>query len=188
MIYDYEGRILKYINEIIPAIKELTYAKEPELFGSMVQVTKLPAFLYYRQVSDWSYPFKYDVPSKAFDYANFVVVPQTYIGRIYVATMQQAFFVAHLIRFAWHKNPYVKIPYNGEDLRVSLRLLYIKVDEDRQVNDKKGPLRYVEFSWSSQLFMDSLTLANGLVEELRIFVDTEGVNVMSNDKLIKIIK
>lgn len=187
MIYEYEACILNYMHELEPLLKEATYAKERDFFNTFAQVTKYPAFLYYREPTKWEVPFTHKFLSAENKQASFVPFYQTYIGRVYFENQGQIMDFASTLRFHWNVNSYLKVPWNDTTLKVGLRLLYIKIDEDRNGVDKKGAQRFVEFSWQSRLFMDDISTSN-LVEEVRIFVTENGTKVLGDNNLIAIIK
>lgn len=155
MIYEYEAAVLQYVNRIIPSIQLMTYAKQQDMFNAMSQVTRFPAFFYYRQPVNWDFNKVYKVADLQYQ-KQFVPFEQTYVGRILLENQQEVFSKADDLRFGWHDNPYLWLNWpNAEaELSVALRLLYIKVDEDRAPDDKKGAQRYIEFSWKSQLFQE----------------------------------
>lgn len=195
MIYFYEAAILRYINSIIPEIRMMIYSKQSDLFTAMNKVTVFPAFFYYRVPVDWSHMKEYYV-QQGDTAGNYVPFEQTYIGQIQVENQKDAILVAEKLRFAMAKKPYLFLKYPTPDysLRVALRFLYIKIDELRSSDDTKGALRYVEFSWKSQLFMEqyfgtSQEFPYSLVEQVKIFLseDNSTVNVQLNDDLIKVI-
>lgn len=191
MIYEYEACVLKHINKAVPAIKMATYAKEPDMFGALAQVKEVPSLLYFRDVMDWNFPYTYtflDIAERK--YASFNKFSQNYVGRIYVVSNKDAFSIASKIRFYWNENSYIDVPWNKEFIRVALRLLYIKVDQDRSVKDPKGPNYFVEFGWSSQLFMDNIDKdqVDAIVDEINIYLDNGAVKVMSDSNLITVVK
>lgn len=189
MIYTYEAAVLKHINQVSPDIKLATYAKEQDMFNSLAQVIKVPALLFYRQSTDWSFAASFRVNDGSIS-GRFVPCTQTYIARIYVANAGDAISLANKIRFYIEDHPYVNMPYYCGDLDVALRLLYIKVDEDRNITDKKGPMRFVEFSWSSVLLLDDIDEQKwGLVEKVKIYLNEVGqVQIFSDDTLLKTIQ
>lgn len=161
MIYEYEAAILQFVNSVIPDIQLMTYAKQQDMFNAMSQVTRFPAFFYNRTPSNWNFNKVYKVT----DFTKkklFVPMEQIYMGRILYENQEPCFEAANELRFAWHKSPYIDLRWNPDEtdgpndttLRVALRLLYIKVDEERAPDDKKGAQRFVEFSWKSQLFQE----------------------------------
>lgn len=194
MIYEYEARVLEHIRKAVPEIELATYAKEQDMLSSMSQVTKYPSFFYHRSEDPWSFPPTWQV-NKDGTYISFAPLPETYTGKIVLANVFDTMHVARVLRFFWIKNAYVQVPVKfGSDVdsvEVGLRLLYIKIGEERSIVDKKGPLRYVEFSWSSQLFIDDNDLdpiVYGLVEEVHLYHTDNGVGLFNANNLIKIIK
>lgn len=194
MIYFYEAAILKYVNALLPDIKVMIYSKQAELFNAMTSVTKFPAFFYYRESLNWDHMKEYYF--KEGDTAgNYVPFDQRYVGQILVESQKDAMIVANKLRFGFSNNPYLYLKYPTPDysLKVGLRFLYIKIDEIRPSDDKKGALRYVEFSWQSRLFMEqffdsSQKFPYSLVEQVKIFLGEQGeVNVQLDDDLIKVI-
>lgn len=186
MIYNYEASILKYVNELLPEIKTATYAKSEELFESMISIKKLPIFYYTRETTQWDFP-KIFTPLEGVNSVDFSKVDQVYTGRIYVTTQGDALELASKLRFKISKTPYVMVKTTVGNIRVSLRLLYIKIEEDRRGSDTKGPLRYVEFQWSSVLFMStSLDVNNVLVEKVKVYLNDEDAKLDENN-LIKIV-
>lgn len=188
MIYEYEAKVLQYINNVIPEIKEATYAKEFDLFLSMVKVIKFPAFYYVRESTQWNFPkiFKVLVDGK---YFRFKKIEQDYVGRIYVSSTKDTLRIANALAFNWDNDSYIEVPWLDDKITVALRLLYIKTEEERKPSDTKGSLKYVEFSWRSQIFLDDhdMGLEPTLVENVRIFMDEEGTKIVNNDNLIKVI-
>lgn len=192
MIYDYEANVLKYINQIVPSLRLMTYAKQQDMFNAMSQVTKFPAFFYYREPINWTFNKIYPV-SDGSSNVNFSPYEQTYVGRILLENQSNVFDLASNMRFAWHRNPYLNVawPTASDTVKVGLRLLYIKVDEDRAPDDKKGTQRYVEFSWKSQLFFyENTTLP--LAEQINIHLFTDDSytesQIYNGDNLIKTIR
>lgn len=195
MIYEYEASVLQFVNRIFPSIQLMTYAKQQDMFNAMSQVTKFPAFFYYRQPTNWDFNKVYKVVENT-DKNMFVPMEQTYVGRILLENQKTVFDSANELRFAWHRTPYIDLRWPSFEeesdvtLRVALRLLYIKVDEDRAPDDKKGAQRYVEFSWKSQLFQD-LSEFQQLTEQINIHlapnvIPTEA-QIYNGDFLIKTI-
>ena len=149
---------------------------------------KTPALLFYRQVTDWSFAASYRV-NDATSSGRYVPVNQAYIARIYFTQTSDVLAMASKLRFFLEDNPYVKVKYYCGPIEVALRLLYIKVDEDSNVSDKKGPIRYLEFSWNSQLFLDDVdTQKWGLVEKVKIYLNDVGQTILKDNKLIRIIQ
>lgn len=191
MIYEYEACVLRHINKAIPEIKLASYAKDPEMFGSMAKIKDTPALLLYREVTEWTFPYIYKFLDRAERrYARFSSFHQSYVGRIYVTKNSDAFEISNILRFYLNENAYINVPWLEESVRVGLRLLYIKVEQDRSVTDPKGPQHYVELSWSSQLFTDDVDRkqVSALVEDVHICVNNGSVNIMSGNKIIKTVK
>ncbi len=189
MIYRYEAEVLRFINSLIPKIVLATYAKEEEMFNAMSSITKFPAFFYSRQSTDWQFNRVISERIGADKY-SYVPFEQEYTGRILVENQSTAMKVANLLRFKWHDKPYLNIgwPTKEDKLSVGMRLLYIKIDEERYADDKKGAVRYVEFKWRSQLFQDRVSLDSAmLVESVQIHLNpsTDEVKIYNGDYLIK---
>lgn len=191
MIYDYEANILRYINHFDSTIKKATYADEISMFNAMESITLYPAFFYYREETGWEFnkimPVREVGESK---FVKFVPFVQNYIGRVVLESQAEAQQWAAKLRFYWNQYPYLSVawPDKGDDLRVGLRLLYIKIIDNRNAADRKGAARFVEFKWMSQLFMDeSDTVA--LTNKINIYLRNDGLHILDeNAYLIKVIE
>ena len=212
-IYSYEAKLLDYLNSLVPEVKEITYAKKEDLFPAISQVKKFPAVYYTRSTSDvWSLPRKYDF---AEEYLNSEGVPelmrsqvaiieQHYSMYIYVENVAQAMSLSSLLKFKW--NPYLDVPWEftkrylwnrvttDETVPVGMRLLGVRVDEDRSPSDKLGSQRVVELRWTSQIFQwytDKEPDDGSLVEEVHFFFGDKEVlmtdGVLDQTKVFSII-
>lgn len=198
-IYNYEAAILSYINGCFPQIKLATYARQDELFNAMNNIKLFPAFYYNRDVTSWELNRKLDIIDAGKKY-SFVQFKQEYKGYLLVENTDFQFDAATKLRFYWKDCCKVKVAWPIEDnyIDVQLRLLYIKLDEIRRPDDKKGACRVVEFSWYSQLFVDNIESYSGLVKCVKIYIDPsqEGVligedsegNKFILNKLLKTLK
>lgn len=182
MIYHYEGKILEFIRECIPEITLATYANEEDMLLSMSDIKKYPSFIYSRRDTDWEYNKSLEVRNGT-EVVPFCPFQQTYLGKILVETQLDAIKLARNLRFYWFRKSTVSVDWlpGYEPIDVQLRLLYIKIGEQRNPADKKGACRFVEFSWSSQLFMtesaENITNVS-LVEKVNIFLDDNGRGVV----------
>lgn len=190
MIYQYEAKVLEHVNRAVPEIKLATYANNIDMFTSMSKVVKYPSLLYSRQETNWEFPAIHYTVDKVPEYYS--PFEQEYIARIYVANQADALKIAGDLRFYWLRHSYVKVPVFDYLLTVALRLLYIKVSEERSGNDKIGPQRFVELSWKSRLFYtrreNEEAYQRSLVEEVHIFMEEDGIHVLNNNNLIMIVK
>ena len=188
MLYNYEAAILKFVNGIVPDIKTATYAKDAETFKAMTKVLKYPSFFFYRDSTEWDFDVKYDIVNNSGFKTTMCPLTQTYIGKILVETTAQSQEIAKSLRLLWRAYPYVNLKVDDSDVKVALRLLSIKIDEERAIQDEKGAQRYVEFKWSSRMVVfDTEAVKTGLVEEVRIY-QIDGESKIDKQNLIKIIK
>lgn len=177
MIYDYEANILNLINAIFPNIKIATYATDDNIFEMMREVTKFPAFFYQREKADWTNN-KIMRIRDGLAKADFVQYEQKYTGKLLVENQGQAITMASKLRFGIAQHPFITVNYptKDDDLDVQFRLTGIGIGEERGQENAKGALRYVEFSWQSQLFMsdyDDAYFDGKLVEKINIWVNPE---------------
>lgn len=185
MIYNYEAEILKFINQCYSKITLATYANDEDMLLSMSDVKTYPSFIYQRLDSEWTNNKILEVagPTKVVQFCPFT---QTYKGIILVESQLDAIRLSKNLRFQWASQPFVNIDWaEGYDkLKVQLRLLYIKIGEQRNPANKKGACRFVEFSWQSQLFLTPETEAmrdSVLVEEVRVYLDEGEGKVIGTD-------
>lgn len=180
ILYEYEANILGLINAIFPNIKIATYATEDNIFEMMRAVVKFPAFFYHRENADWTFNKQFHILDGV-EKASFVPYEQKYKGRILVENQGQAITFANKLRFGIAKHPYITVHFptkNEEDaVDVQFRLTSISVGEDRAQEDDKGAMRYVEFSWQSQLFMSDYVedVGDTLVEKINIWVNPKNI-------------
>lgn len=186
MIYDYEATILNYVNKCIPSIREATYAKEEDLLRILTSITKYPAFFYSRSESEYGFPKTFKVQAE-----EFLPIEQIYTARVITANVKEALLICSKLRFYCQHNPYLFIKWKGEQIKIALRFLYIKVTDERDNSNTKGPKRVVEWSWRSNLFLDyeDTKYGDSLVEEVRIHLTTDGTTELTdfNNNLISII-
>ena len=183
ILYSYEAQILRYLNKVFPKLKEATYAKQDLMFTAMSAVKKFPVFMYFREPTDWTNNREYQIIDENSVPQRFVAYNQQYFGRIYFESELEVQNAASLLRFYWNTHAYLDVTYNDNPIKIGLRLLYIKIDVDREANDKKGSQRYVEFSWSSSLFMSNdNSVALPLVEKFNIYLNTSTNEVLFMDE------
>lgn len=194
LLYTYEAHVLKFLNGIVPELTMMTYAKEETIFESLSSITKFPALFYYRDAVQWEMTKNHFVRQGSTS-GNYYPFRQTYVGRIVVESQIEAIALTHRLRYGWGRNSYLYVKYPTDEhlLKIALRLLYIKIDEERGAMDKKGSVRYVEFSWVSHLFFedfyDTPTKPYGLVEVVKIMLgDGYTISVQTTDEDIYYIK
>lgn len=177
MIYEYEAGIWLLINSIFENIKIASYATEDNIFEMMRAVTKFPAAFYYRENASWS--FNKQMPIwDGIEKATFVPYEQSYTARILVENQGQAISMASKLRFGIARHPYITVhfPTDEEEVNVQVRLTSISIGEDRSQESDKGAMRWVEFKWTSQLFMseyDDMAGDGTLVKEVRIHLSPQ---------------
>lgn len=155
MIQNYETKLLVYINSAVPTVNAAIYAERELLFEAFETVNKYPAFYFSRELEPWALTKSIDIREGI---TKLTMFPQllNYKGVILLEKQSEALALVNTLRFYWKENPYLTIKWGDPeiDLTIALRLLYIKVEEIRNNKESKGPLRYVEFAWQSQLFFD----------------------------------
>lgn len=171
MIYKYEAEIVNFFNRIVPEIKLATYAKESELFNAMSKIKYFPSFFFYRESTQWTFDKVYTVVEGNYK-VKIIPYEQEYVGKIVVENQSTAQELATLIRFRWKDHAYLKVTERGNLYKVALRLLYIKIDEERAPDNEKGALRYVEVKWKSGLLMREDEHQN-LVSGVRVYIATQ---------------
>lgn len=179
MIYEYEANILNLISAIFPNIKIATYATDDNIFEMMREVTKFPAFFYQRENAEWSNN-KILTVRDGVEKSSFVQYEQKYKGKILVENQGQAITVASQLRFGISRHPFITVHFptreNGDAIDVQFRLTSVGIGEDRSQANPKGALRWVDFSWQSQLFMSEYNNAyydGKLVEKINIWLNPE---------------
>lgn len=180
MIYEYEAGILNVINAIFPSIKIATYATDDNIFEMMREVTKFPAFFYQRESAEWSFNKQMKILDGV-ERSTFIPYEQKYKGKILVENQGQAITIASQLRFGIAKHPYITIHFptreKGDAIDVQFRLTSVGIGEDRSQADPKGALRWVDFSWQSQLFMSEYTenVGDTLVKKINIWVNPKNI-------------
>lgn len=186
MIYEYEASILKYINKCIPEIREASYAKEDDMLRMLSSITKYPAFFYNRSESEYQFPKSFNVEA-----VEFIPIEQVYTARIITANVREAFIYCNKLRFYCQHNPYIFVMWGETHIKIAMRFLYIKLVDERDNSNTKGPKRVIEWSWRSNLFLDfeDTKYGSSLVEEVRIHLTTDGTTELKdfNNNLISVI-
>jgi len=189
MIAKYEIEIIEYLKRAIPSLKQTVYAEKEELFEVFNASKLTPAFYYNRtaelntlskiiKIPSFEPRTEGQIEAGTKSVTSFYPLPFNYKGYILVEKqIDLQTFMADL-RFYWGANPYLYIQYLAapeEPIPVGLRLLYIKIEEIRSNQENKGPLRCIEFSWNSQLFISK-------EEALKLFTK---INVIVNSTVNK---
>lgn len=178
LIYNYEAKILEFINSCFPDIKEATYSNDQDILTAIDNIKYYPSFYYSRDVQEWSYNKVLSVFDNGTKY-DFIPFTQTYHGFILLEDVKDLMTFSSKLRFYWSNHTTVSVPWSTDDpLTVQLRLLYIKLSDSRRPNDKKGACRILEFSWKSNLFIDSVLLNQPLTESVKIFLDSDNRGVV----------
>ena len=179
IIYEYEAGIWLLINSIFENIKIASYATNDNIFEMMREVTKFPAAFYYRETANWTINKQMTIWDGV-EKTVFVPYEQNYTARILVENQGQAITMANKLRFGIARHPYITVhfPTDEETLDVQVRLTSISIGEERGQENDKGALRYVEFKWTSQLFMseyDDMAGDGTLVKEIHIWVNPKNI-------------
>lgn len=164
MIKEYEIKILDFFQLAVPSIKESVYAEKEDLFEVYNKRKLSPSFYYHRIADTLTLTKSITVstdkeptpPPNGVTATKFFIVPMKYYGYIMVEKQSDLLDKMAELRFYWDENPYLQVPITLElptDIPVALRLLYIKVVEIRSIKEDKGPLRCIECSWESQLYL-----------------------------------
>lgn len=159
MIVSYEKEFLRFVNSAVPNVKAAIYAEKEELFETFNKVKKYPAYFFSRSAEEWAHAKAITV-GEGSDVTTFIPYTVNYKGFFLLEKQSEVAQLMKDFRFYWLSNPYLSVPWPTvtDSLPVGLRLLYIKIEELRSNKDDKGPLRYLECSWQSQLFIDKNTL------------------------------
>lgn len=187
-IYQYEARILKFLNSVVPEIQEATYAGNDIMFTAMEPFMKYPAFRYARESKNHEWHKTIECRDGA-KLVRLYPIEQHYVGRIYCENAAYSMDLMTRLRFYWNEHSKVQIKVFNEDVDVSLWLLYIKIDEERSGADKKGAKRFVEFGWKSNLFIaKDYTGYYKLVKGIKFKVVAKGISLVGeNDEEIVIL-
>lgn len=180
ILYEYEANILNLINAIFPNIKIATYATDDNIFEMMREVTKFPAFFYQRNSAEWGNNKQFRI-TDGIERAAFVSYEQKYSGKLLVENQGQAITMASKLRFGVAKHPYITVHFPSkeeyDEVDVQFRLTSVGIGEDRSQADPKGALRWVDFTWQSQLFMSDYTddVGDTLVKKINIWVNPKNI-------------
>ena len=193
LIYLYEAKFLEFLNGIDSSIVQITYAKDVHTVSAMASTQKFPVAIYSREEINWDIT---KIIQARFEnrLVRFQPFEQTYSATIFVENQEQALSLASNIRFYWNKNPYLVVnwPFRPDELRIGLRLLSIKVGEERLIEDLKGAVRTVEIKWKSNLFLSEGgdgKIKTTLTDKIKIYLGVNGESIILKDEnLIKEIK
>lgn len=152
MIRVYEAYLAKKFRDTFPVIKAIQYSDE---IADLYQLSKrlaYPSLMIVRKTdSDAVNHRSFDVETEI-GLAKVFTFDQLYAARIYMSKEREALDYLSVIRFAFERNPYVRLILPDEStLDIGMRILYIKKEEEFDGDAAKGPRRYVELSWKSTL-------------------------------------
>lgn len=147
MFYYYERYILEKFKEWDNKITMFSIADSIDVFNGMTDVTPYPVLIIFRMTKELTFPVDYPSTAQGISISPH---PQEYVGRIYDATNIKVFEHMAKIRKMFAKDPYLRFDYPPLGCpKIALRLLGMKIDQDRNAINLKGPQKYVEFTWSS---------------------------------------
>lgn len=198
-IFNYEAQLFLYLRNLIPNLKELTYANSDDMFYAMSDVRKFPCAYYMREEDEWSLPriYKFDTYTEDEETHTYTkerlsvsVIEQHYKLRIYVEKQSEMLELANRLTVSWSEHPHLNVSwewtpsYIGNDTattdnleRVNMFFTGCRVGEVRPSNDTKGSYRYVELTWTSQMLLNYVPPTEhnvNLVHEVRMYVTKNG--------------
>ena len=202
-IFNYEAELHTVIKELIPNVKALTYADTDMLLDALSDVRKFPCAYYTRNLEEWTSPRIYNFDEIAKDEATLKydvshlkvnVIEQHYTLRVFVEKQSEALELANRLVCTWDMHPYLDVTWewntdyimddnatteNNE--RINMFYTGCKVGEVRPSNDKKGSMRYVELTRTSQYMLNFAlpTIKDAqLVDIVRFYVATDGTKTL----------
>lgn len=155
MIVSYEKAFVEWLYSFDKSIRDVMFSDEEDILLSNYPMLRYPSVIFSREATDFTATYLPVVIGKF--KVRFQPVHQVYHGKIILEKQEQALNFATKLRFYWDNHPYLSVPFDNEEIPVGLRLLYIRVESERDDLQTKGAKRVVKFSWFSDLFMNSAT-------------------------------
>lgn len=162
MIEQYEQAVLEWFAAVYPRITRMYYGSIEEYLANEPTLI-YPALIYKRVDDEQVLPKALSVDAEATELSTvakstFFQFPQVYEAQLYLNDTSDLFRVANILRQKWARESYVTLRYPtvDEQLRVGLRLYNFRLVTDRTGVDVKGPQRYIQMRWRSDLFYEAI--------------------------------
>lgn len=162
MIEQYERAILEWFAAVYPRITRMYYGGIDEYLANESTLV-YPALLYHRVDDEQVLPKALSVKAEPASLSSvasstFFQFPQVYEAQLFVNDATDLLRLANVFRQKWSRESYVTLRYPSasEQLLVALRLYSFKLITDRTGVDPKGPQRYLDMRWRSDLFYEAI--------------------------------
>lgn len=178
MVKNFEIAFSQWLAQMLPTATKVVWGGDSSVYDFSRHSKYLPFITFTREEED-------DPLVRSFDhfsveenrFVKLYEMPSKYTARIFLEKRSTAIEQRVLVRTFIEENPYVPFLYMGDLIKIGTRLLYINLKDERDSNDIKGTLRYLEVGLLYNILISELYAESSyqLIEGITVGINSEAV-------------